>query len=226
MKNLLGAMIVLMFALVVRGQQVQIIFVPTWAKKALITDTVYLMQNDEIMVEELKFYISNIALQHKGKVVWQETNSYHLLDVNKPGSLQFTLTKPTDIKFDEVLFSLGIDSITSEAGVLDGDLDPTKGMYWTWQSGYIHVKLEGKSKHCPARKNRFQFHLGGFRGETNSFQNVSLKTGNSNRIVIELPVDNFLEGIELSKQYEIMIPGKQAVALSKRLASLFKLKTQ
>ena len=72
-----------------------------------------------------------------------------------PSSLALQI--PSNIPFSKLKFQLGIDSLTNVSGAMGGDLDPTKGMYWTWQSGYINMKIEGKSNSCKTRKNQFQF---------------------------------------------------------------------
>jgi hypothetical protein len=55
-----------------------------------------------------------------------------------------------------------------------GDLDPIKGMYWAWQSGYINMKIEGKSSSCRTRKNEFQFHIGGYLSPYYAMRKVAL----------------------------------------------------
>jgi hypothetical protein len=58
----------------------------------------------------------------------------------------------------------GVDSLLQRGGVMDGDLDPVHGMYWTWQSGYIQFKLEGLLRDS-AGERKLELHLGGFEGE-------------------------------------------------------------
>ncbi len=104
-------------------------------------------------IDALKFYISNIQFFKSGRVVFKENNSFHLIDAAQSYSETLSVADSEDIRFDEVRFSIGIDSATNTAGVLGGDLDPTKGMYWTWQSGYINFKLEGTSTICNTKNN-------------------------------------------------------------------------
>lgn len=44
----------------------------------------------------------------------------------------------------DITFSLGVDSLKQAKPLYSGDLNPLKYMYWTWQSGYIQLKAEGK----------------------------------------------------------------------------------
>ena len=77
---------------------------------------------------------------------------------------------PEDTEFDAIQFNLGIDSLTNVSGALGGDLDPTKGMYWTWQNGYVNFKLQGTSDLCNNPKNEFEFHLGGYLKPFNNYE--------------------------------------------------------
>jgi len=168
---------------------------------------------DAITIDNLKFYLTNFSLVKSGETVWKETNSYHLIDISKPSSLSFNLA--TKIDFDEIHFSLGTDSLTNISGAMGGDLDPTKGMYWAWNSGYINFKLEGKSK-----STSLEFHLGGYAPPYQTVQKIKLKT-TKNDLTIFLNVSEFLNQIDLTKQHKIMSPGKEAQRLSKILSTLF-----
>jgi hypothetical protein len=94
-------------------------------------------------------------------------------------------------------------------------------MYWTWQSGYSNFKLEGVSDFCPARNNRFQFHLGGYQAPFNALQKVELKTLNTKRININVAIDKLLAQLNLKETYQIMSPSQKAVELSQIAANIF-----
>lgn len=59
------------------------------------------------------------------------------------------------------MLMLGVDSALNYDGVHGGDLDPIHGMYWTWQTGYIHCKIEGIFE-LSGKRVPLEFHLGGF----------------------------------------------------------------
>jgi len=180
----------------------------------------HLSANDSILFETFKCYISNISFYQNDSLVFKEKNSYHLLDASEVSTLQITIPLNASIAFNSLHFNIGIDSATNTAGALGGDMDPAKGMYWTWQSGYINLKLEGKSNLCTTHKHEFNFHLGGYMFPYCACQQVVLNTGETDDIAIEFPVDKFLEKIDLSKQNSMMIPGKEALELSKTIAGL------
>lgn len=71
---------------------------------------------------------------------------------------------------------IGVDSLKSAggAGERTGVLDPTSygddGMWWSWNSGYIFMKLEGTSTAIPTAikpDQKFAIHVGGYGGGWN-----------------------------------------------------------
>jgi hypothetical protein len=172
-----------------------------------------------IQVETLKFYISGIELYSKEQLVWKEPESYHLLDASSAASMNIALNAPLGIQYNTLRFNLGIDSLTNVSGAMGGDLDPTHGMYWTWQSGYINFKLEGQAS-CEGRRKEFQYHLGGYQNGFNAIQTISLRISQKENI-IDLDLEKLFSLIDYCKQPHIMSPGKTAVAISKTIAALF-----
>jgi len=226
MKKVIALIFVCLFGinrLFAQDEKLHIFFQPSFNASSLQLEQAepYRLSNgDSIYIDELKFYISSIAFYLNDKTVWKENNSFHLLDVSEPGTLNISLNIPPGLVYDKIKFNVGIDSITNVSGAMGGDLDPVKGMYWTWQSGYINFKLEGRSQRCTARKHIFRFHLGGYEGDANSLQQITLAAPQGN-IHISVSIDSFLSSIDLSGESEVMIPGAKAVALSKKLATVF-----
>lgn len=192
-------------------------FVPLYKNHPLQFDST----NDSLKISKLFFYISNINFLLDNKVVYTEPNSFHLIDASLPESMLISLTGDKLIDYNAIQFQLGIDSITNVAGAMGGDLDPTKGMYWTWQSGYINFKIEGTSSISTARNHEFQFHLGGYQSPFNALQTIKFKIVPQQKIYIYFDVDKFFARIDLSKQNHVMSPGEEAVELSKHAASCF-----
>ena len=218
----LGILIVILFCITSSHAQSphKISFHPKFGKSPLhLDDSCY--TKDSFYFSQLKLYISGIEFLNKDSVVWKEANSYHLLDASDAKSLYIVLSSAVDLKFTQLKFNLGIDSITNVSGAMGGDLDPTKGMYWTWQSGYINMKLEGKSKLCKTRNNEFQFHLGGYQNGENALQTIILNVSENKEIDILIDLEKMLEGIDLSWQNQIMSPGKEAVLLSEKFSKIF-----
>ncbi len=178
-------------------------------------------KNDTIKIETLKFYISNIELLNYDSTIFKEVNRYHLIDFSNSISKVINLEMLYQINYNKIRFNLGIDSIKNVSGVYGGDLDPTKGMYWTWQNGYINFKLEGMSNICKTRNNEFQFHLGGYQYPYNSIQVVELDLNNVNRVSIVLNLRKFFSNLEINKKNKTMSPSYESVKISKILATCF-----
>jgi hypothetical protein len=72
--------------------------------------------------------------------------------------------------YNKVTFTIGVDSLRSTMDISKrtGVLDPAQGhdgMYWTWNSGYIFLKMEGVSPSAPDdQENKFYYHIGGYGG--------------------------------------------------------------
>lgn len=177
---------------------------------------------DTLSVETFKCYISNIEIHYKDQSTFVQKNSYHLLDAEKPNSFLIPITKKSDKQIAKITFNIGIDSLTSNSGAMSGDLDPTKGMYWAWQSGYINMKIEGKSSSCKTRKNEFQFHIGGYMQPYYAMKKVELEPKNSITNII-IDVAEFFSEIKLSETNSIMIPGKKAMELADYSIKMFKI---
>ena len=125
------------------------------------------------------------------------------------------------IKF--IHFYIGIDSITSVSGALEGDLDPSKGMYWAWQSGYINFKIEGKSPSAKTRKNKFHFHVGGYIKPFYAIREVKLATKEAKNQQINIKMDwaKLFAHVQLAKLNSIMIPSKEAMQLADWITDIF-----
>ncbi len=187
-----------------------------------IESTLDVSQN--ILIDKLIFYVSQIELYDNDELVFKEIDSYHLVDVFEEGSLNHVLKFSEKLSFTCIKFLIGVDSLTSVSGAMGGDLDPTNGMYWSWQSGYINFKLEGRSLDCPARKNKFQFHLGGYQEPFYALQEVVLdsrKITDTSKIRIKIDLDQLLSNINLKETYQIMSPNEQSMKIAKLLPSIF-----
>ena len=186
----------------------------------------YVSENkDTLSIETFRCYISNIQIQYKDNSVFTQKDSYHLLDFDNPNSFQIPITKKSDKLISKITFYIGIDSLANNSGAMTGDLDPIKGMYWTWQSGYINMKIEGKSASCKTRKNEFQFHIGGYLQPYYAMRKVNFNINdnyNDNENVnIGIDLNNFFSNINLSQTNSIMIPGKVAMELANDSVKMF-----
>lgn len=179
---------------------------------------------DSFYVDALRFYLSSVQLQGK-RANYREKNSYHLIDAEDSSRLTFVLKDVPASTFTSLCFDIGTDSLTNVSGAMGGDLDPSLGMYWAWNTGYINVKIEGRSNACKTLHHRFEFHLGGYRPPFQTLRRLelplpSLKIRANTTDTVRIPIDlaPFFEKIQLAKTNQVMIPSKQAA----QLADVFK----
>ncbi|HEY6159994.1 MAG TPA: MbnP family protein [Bacteroidia bacterium] len=133
-------------------------------------------------VTKFKYYISNIQLEDGNGKFYSYPGS-HLVDEEDAKSQEIWLGHVRNGKFVSMLFTIGVDSIHNCSGAQSGDLDPLKGMFWTWNSGYIFFKLEGKSPASHSPGSIFEFHVGGYRKPYNNLKGVELKFADELEIV-------------------------------------------
>lgn len=181
---------------------------------------------DTLSFSTVKFYLSSVEFHFSDNSTYKEVKSYHLIDVTKPKStaLSFSKTNFKDKTLKSVQFNIGVDSLMSVSGAMKDDLDPTKGMYWAWQSGYINMKIEGKSSSCLTRKNKFQFHIGGYIYPNYAIRKVivpSINQKDNNKIALAMDLGKLFSKIQLKENNTIMIPGKDAMQLADLSSQIF-----
>lgn len=199
-----------------------------------LNDSSFSCNGEPIVFTSLKFYLGQFEFRKSDKQVYRHQgflrkqgdgyvadDGYHLVDAEYDSTRFILLRKPFNTRFKTLRFCLGVDSATSSSGAMSGDLDPTKGMFWAWNSGYINFKLEGTHPHCPTRKNQFIFHIGGYATPYATLQTLEVKSRKySTKVVIDIA--DFLKGIDLKTENHVMSPGSGAVKLAKRSAHMFK----
>lgn len=225
-KNIVELVFLLLplYSYALNNVEITLHFIPTYAQQKinLGDSALYSYKGQPLKLTSLKFYIIQIELLKDDKLVYTVPQSYHLVDAANDNSLYIKLPTKTNVAYNQISFQIGIDSATNVAGVLAGDLDPTKGMYWTWQSGYINFKLEGESTFCPTRHNEFQFHIGGYLAPYSATQKVTLHLKNQATLVpIKVDIEKLLLDIDLTKQHNIMSPGVAAYQFSLLLKEIF-----
>ena len=197
---------------------------PVFGQTPITEDTWFISSNgDSLQFDNIRFYISAIQFESVNGEITNDTQLAHLIDVFEPSTLIIPFKNMDMKRLKKMRFNIGIDSTTSVAGALGGDLDPTKGMYWAWQSGYINMKIEGRSPQCSNRKNVFQFHIGGYMSPYYAMRHLELPI-NTEGVVLNVDVSKFFENIHISKQNSIMIPCKESVQLADLSVHLFSIR--
>lgn len=190
----------------------------------ILEHPVGLHQGSPLVFEKVMFYMTHFKLLNDGKVVWEENESFHLIKLGNTPSMQWAFAIPSTIAFNTIEFTLGTDSLTNHSGALEGDLDPTLGMFWTWNSGYINLKIEGSHPVSPNRKNAFEFHIGGYRSPYPTAKSIALPAGaKGTKIVCD--VSKFITPLDLSQMNRVMSPGPKAAELADLSTEMFSSET-
>ncbi len=203
----------------------EINFAPTFFSKQLKLNQYYKTnQEDSIQITTFKFYVSNIELVNENKIVWKVNQGFYLIDIETENSLKINSLIPKNIQYDKISFDLGIDSLTNVSGAFGGVLDPTQGMYWTWQSGYINLKLEGNCSQSLQSNHEFIFHLGGYQSPFNTIQKISFETKKQLVYQVGIELNNWISEVDLEQTKAIMSPRKEAIEMAEKATKMFVLK--
>jgi hypothetical protein len=124
-------------------------------------------------VSKFKYYIGNISLQNRSGNVYK-SSQYFLINEEDDASKQITLDNLPEGDYTSLSFILGVDSIHNCNGAQTDALDPINAMYWTWNTGYIYLKMEGKSPVSKSPGNLLEFHIGGYKQPANCIRTFKL----------------------------------------------------
>ncbi|NBA77432.1 hypothetical protein GOQ04_17895 [Emticicia sp. ODNR4P] len=145
---------------------------------------------EDFTITTLNYYISNVSLKKVDGSKVDLKNQYFLVRQADSETLIQSLKDVPAADYKEVTFTIGVDSVKSISPVEErtGVLDPAgfsdDGMYWSWNSGYIFMKLEGTSSAVAANAaglRKYQYHVGGFGGRT------SVTANNLRTVTLSLP---------------------------------------
>lgn len=123
---------------------------------------------DTFVLTLVRHYLSNFTLiGEEGKA---NLGNYQLMNFTDLASRSFTLSGVPAGVYQKLGLIVGVDSLRNGSGLQEGALDPGYGMFWTWATGYIFFKLEGRTN----KEVTFGFHPGGSR--VTPYNEVDLST--------------------------------------------------
>lgn len=142
-------------------------------------------------VTNFKYYISNIRLKNsKGKEFISSESFFVNEDEEK--TKQIILKNIPKETYTSIEFIIGVDSLHNCSGAQSGALDPINAMFWAWNTGYIFLKLEGKSPQSKSPGHYFEFHIGGYKQPSNCIRKVNFDLS-SKKINIETGRNSILK---------------------------------
>ncbi len=182
---------------------------------------------ENFSVDIFRYYVSNFIFTKTDGTVYTvpQSDCYFLVDESDEETHEPLFELPTG-SYKSVQFTIGVDSTRSTMDIEDrtGVLDPTAvagDMYWGWNSGYIFLKLEGKSV-ASSLDGDFMYHIGGFGGYSsstiNNIQTVILNL--QDRGVPEVKIDgstNIHLFVDILKLFE----GDETVSIAAHPMEMF-----
>ncbi|MCU0334559.1 MAG: hypothetical protein MUF62_05850 [Chitinophagaceae bacterium] len=189
---------------------------------------------DPLTINVFRYYLSNFSVLYRNGGEQALSETYFLIDQAQPGSQRFSLFIPSG-EVAELRFWVGVDSTRNVSGVQTGALDPANGMFWTWNSGYIFAKLEGRSAVSPAPLGAVTYHIGGFRTGQNALRQVRLALPaallvdgtQTHELVLAADVMKWFRGatdLRIASDTYTMEPGPLALRVADNYARMFELK--
>lgn len=201
-------------------------------------DTLVFNQNlinengDTLKVNLLNYYVTNVILNKTAGGIHKEKESYHLIEHGNGASKFFTLDSVPVGNYNSITFTIGVDSIRNVSGIQSGALDPAKGMFWSWNSGYIMAKLEGSSPQSSQSSKLIKYHIGGFSGANNVLKTITLTLPNQldirnnliSTVKIKADIMEFFKSpntISIATTHTIHMPGAAAKNMANNYADMF-----
>ncbi len=124
-------------------------------------------------VTKFKYYLSNFKLLSNDSRI-KNQDGYYLVNEDEDTTKRIVLNNIGEGMTTGISFTIGVDSLHNSSGAQEGALDPMYGMFWAWNSGYIFLKLEGKSPSSNSPGKIFEFHIGGYKTPTNCIRTIKL----------------------------------------------------
>jgi len=155
-------------------------------------------------ISRFRFYAGSIAPVYADAGFKNSmTPAYHLIDFSDSASTCIEIPSAAGA-CNGIQFQLGVDSADQGRGAQTGALDPAKGMFWTWNSGYQSFKIEGYSPLSAQPAHTIAYHIGGYRSPYSTVWKIRIYTTDDelfritkeNKIIVEIPIelDYFFDG--------------------------------
>ena len=189
----------------------------------------YTLGNGEkIKASLLRYFISNVIFEKAdgSRFVVPQDSSYFLVDEAIPSSKLLKINSIPAGTYTKLVLTIGVDSLRSTMGLekRTGVLDigaAAQDMYWSWNSGYIHFKMEGTFTAPTGTTGDMRFHVGGFGGYSsptiNSVRNISLDMSNAPLII----AGSSSKTVHLIADIQKVFTGKKAFSVAENSAVMF-----
>ena len=190
---------------------------------------------EKYSVSNFKYYIGHITLTNSDSNVTKQINDEKYFLVDAADSLRCLVRlSVAPFRYNRISFTIGVDSAHNVSGAQTGALDPVNGMFWTWTSGYVMAKLEGRSSVSSLVNNKMEYHIGGFAGATSVLRQPTLlfpfgkylevKAGTNATMTITANVNAWFYNprqLKISENPACTTPGPLAQDISENYSRMF-----
>ncbi|MBS1561171.1 MAG: hypothetical protein JSS89_06165 [Bacteroidetes bacterium] len=168
-------------------------------------------QHQPYAISMVRYYVSAIRLHCEGN---EDVTSekFFLVDASDSTTTTITLPRVPIGTYRSISFTIGVDSAHNCSGPQEGVLDPIRGMFWAWNTGYIFMKVEGTSPVSPSPGHLVEVHIGGFRQPYNNIARIELPIVEDpvRGIYVRVDVGAILQTLDLSSVSSITTPAAAA----------------
>lgn len=213
------------------SNQVELNFVMQVGTEGLqLNSSKYTNANGDIYtIEKFAFYISNVVLKNKAKnITYTEPNSYHLIRIENNNKVSVSIPAVIANSYDELQFSIGVDSKANASIDKIGDLDPANGMAWDWNTGYKFLSLEGRYFPTNATAKGLLMHI----GENENYKTITLSlskpievaAGKTSTITIQTDIAQLFKSpnlINFANTNQVM-SGEEAKKIAENYTTMFR----
>ncbi|RMB58606.1 hypothetical protein EAX61_09930 [Dokdonia sinensis] len=194
--------------------------------------------NEQYVVNELKYIISNITLTRKdgSQFIYPVADSYAVVNEEESSSKMITLTNIDAGTYDRITFGFGVDptKYPIESGTLN--FVPTAeeaGMLWSWSAGYKFIKMEGTyTPENGTESNDFVIHVGSHGANLDNYKEIELAIGEDIKInsatasskIISFDVSQVFNGantIRLEDKADIQVDPINAPKIAQNIQAAF-----
>lgn len=106
-----------------------------------------------------KYLVSNFTLV-KADNTTTNYGRYKLIDGSDSTNWGLSIDSVKNGTYTAIRFYLGVDSAHNHTILYDGDLNPSNGMTWDWNTGYIFFKHEGQYRNGSETSKALVYHYG------------------------------------------------------------------
>lgn len=190
--------------------------------------------NEKVTLSKVKYYVSNIMLIKEDNTVWEQPESYFLVDASNSMSMMLDLKDVPQGNYKGITYTIGVDSLRNVSGAQTGALDPANTMFWSWNTGYIFMKFEGTSPQSST--GSFSYHIGGFMGPnkavtTNTInftmKNLEVKNGSTPMVHLKTDIAQVFSGtgtqIDIASNNKTHMPGAFAKGVAQNFSQAISL---